>query len=274
MSHEAVLFDVKEGIATLAFNVADRLNPLTPELLAGALAALERVRADATIRVLVLRAEGKAFCVGADLAALGAGKPGGDAAPSSLGDQVAELMDAGGNPLIMGLRELPVPVVCAVHGPVAGGGVGVALAADIVVAAKSAYFYLPFVPALGLVPDMGSAWFMARAIGPARAVGLTLLGDRLGAEQAAQWGLIWTCVDDAARGDEVARIAPRLAALPAHAATETRALYRAAESNTPAEQLVHERERQRELINGPSFVEGVAAFVGKRRPVFPGRRPI
>jgi 2-(1,2-epoxy-1,2-dihydrophenyl)acetyl-CoA isomerase len=273
MTHEAVLFDVKEGIATLSFNVADRLNPLTPELLTGALAALERVHADTTIRVLVIRAEGKAFCVGADLAALGAAKPNGDAAPSSLGDQVAELMDTGGNPLVMGLRELPVPVVCAVQGAVAGGGVGVALAADIVIAAKSAYFYLPFVPALGIVPDMGCAWFMARALGPARTVGLTLLGDRLSAEQAAQWGLIWACVDDAALGGEVARIATRLAALPAHAATETRALYRVAESNTVAEQLVYERERQRELIDGPCFAEGVAAFVGKRRPAFPGRRP-
>ena len=276
MNHEAVLFDANQGVATLAFNLADRLNPLTPALLASALVALERVHADPSIRVLVVRAEGKAFCVGADLAAMGAGDSGADAAlskPPSRREQVAALMDDGGNPLILALRALPVPVVCAVQGAAAGGGVGVALAADVVVAAKSAYFYLPFVPALGIVPDMGSAWFMARALGPARAVGLTLLGDRLSAEQAAQWGLIWACVDDGALGEEVARIAARLAALPAHAAAETRALYRAAESKTLPEQLAYERERQCELIDEPSFAEGVAAFLGKRRPVFAGRQP-
>ena len=270
----AVLFSVSEGIATLTLNQGARMNPLTPALLAGCLQALQRVHADTSIRVLVLTAHGKGFCVGADLAALGAGKVGMAQTSSepSLGEQVAELMYSGGNPLVAGLRALPVPVLCAVKGAVAGGGVGLALAADVVVAARSAYFYLPFVPALGLVPDMGSAWFMQRALGSARAVGLTLLGDRLSAEQAAQWGLIWACVDDAELSAEVGRLAARLAALPAHAATETRALYRAAEANPLADQLAYERERQRELIDGACFAEGVRAFLAKQRPVFAGRR--
>lgn len=262
MSAPAVLFEVSEGIATLTLNEAERLNPLTPALMTGCLQALDRVHADDAIRVLVIAANGRGFCVDADLSDIKA-----DAASA----QIAALMDTGGNPLVAGLRELPVPVVCAVHGAVAGGGVGLALAADIVVAARSAYFYLPFVPALGLVPDMGSAWFMQRAIGPARATGLALLGERLSAEQAAQWGLIWACVDDARLSEEVGRIATRLAALPAHAALETRALLRAAERNSLPDQLRYERERQCELADGAAFAEGVAAFVGKRRPVFAAR---
>ncbi len=271
---DAVLFDVKSGIATLAFNEADRMNPLTPALLSGALAALARVREDASIRVLVVTGKGRGFCVGADLSAMSTGEtvdPGMAAAGTSLGDQVAALMDGGGMPFVTGLRELPVPVVCALNGAVVGGGVGIALAADVVIAARSAYFYLPFVPALGLVPDMGAAWFITRAIGHARSVGLTLLGDRLSAEQAAGWGLIWACVDDAALTEEVGRVARRLAALPAHAALETRALHGVVDSSTLGQQLVYERNRQRELVDGACFAEGVAAFVGKRRPVFPGR---
>lgn len=159
------------------------------------------------------------------------------------------------------------------QGPAAGGGVGVALAADIVIAARSAYFMLPFVPALGLVPDLGSAWFMPRAIGMARSVGLALLGERLSAEQAAQWGLIWACVDDAALANETARVAARLAALPAHGIVETRALFAAAATNDFARQLAYERDRQRELIERKCFAEGVSAFLGKRRPVFAGRAP-
>ncbi len=264
----AVLFDTRDGVATLTLNEPAKMNALTPALMAGALCALDRVRADTSIRVLIVAANGKGFSSGADLAALSESPTDG----RSRGDHVGHLIDTGGKPLVMGLRELPVPVVCAVHGAVAGGGVGIALAADIVVAARSAYFLLPFVPALGLVPDMGSAWFMPRAIGIARSVGLTLLGERLSAEQAAQWGLIWACVDDAMLKDEVARIAARLAALPAHAALETRALFKTAGSNTLDAQLAYERDRQRELVDSECFAEGVAAFGGRRRPVFAGRK--
>ena len=274
MNQEAVLFDVKEGIATLVFNEAARMNPLTPERMAASLAALARVHADESIRVLVVTGKGKGFCVGADLAAMATGAADGASsaeAGASLGDRVAELMDTGGTPFITGLRQLPVPVVCALNGAAVGGGVGIALAADIVVAPRSAYFYLPFVPALGLVPDMGCTWFIARALGHARSLGLTLLGDRLSAERAAEWGLIWACVDDTDLSDEVDRIARRLAALPAHAATETRALHRAVDVNTLSQQLAYETNRQRELIDGACFAEGVAAFGARRRLVFTGR---
>lgn len=264
--NDAVLYSVDAGVATLTLNVGARMNPLTPALQQGCLDGLERVRSDDSVQVLVLTARGKGFCVGADLAAFGdvdaADAPG----PGGIGARIAEMMDRTGNPLIAGLRDLSVPVICAVNGAAAGGGVGLALAADVVIAARSAYFYLPFVPALGLVPDMGSSWFLPRAVGRARAVGLTLLGDRLSAERAEQIGLIWECVDDDRLVERTGLLAARLAALPAHAVLEIRALYRASESNDLSTQLTLERDRQAVLADRPSFGEGVRAF-RERRPM-------
>ena len=267
-----VQYRVDDGVATLTFDDPERMNPLSPALLRDALAALQQVRGDRSVRVLVMAASGRGFCSGADLGAMGRtlSQPPEPGAPS-LGEQTAQLMAEGGNVFVQALRTLPVPVVCAMHGAVAGGGVGVVLAADIVVAARSAYFYLPFAPALGLVPDMGCTWFMQRAVGRTRSLGLTLLGDKLSAEQAERWGLIWTCVDDAALAAEVGRIASRLAALPAHAVAEARALHDHAETAALPAQLDHERERQRELIDRAEFAEGVLAFLERRRPAFAGR---
>jgi 2-(1,2-epoxy-1,2-dihydrophenyl)acetyl-CoA isomerase len=162
-------------------------------------------------------------------------------------------------------------VVCAVNGAAAGGGVGLALAADMVIAARSAYFYLPFAPALGLVPDMGSSWFLPRALGPARALGLALTGEKLPAQQAADWGLIWACVDDGRLAEEAQRLAAQLAALPAHVIGEIRALFAAAGNNTFTQQLALERDRQALLADGESFAEGLRAFAERRKPFFRGR---
>ena len=289
MTESNVLFEVSQGVATLTLNDAARLNPLTTELLRDSMAALQRVHEERDIRVLVLTAKGRGFCVGADLTALGAVGHGAATAAAGaatdvgaklseihapatgLATAVGDLMEQGGNPFVTALRELPVPVLCAINGVLAGGGVGVALAADVTIAARSAYFYLPFVPALGLVPDMGSAWFLQRAVGRSRALALSLLGERLSAEQAMQWGLIWSCVDDAELAAETQRIATRLAALPAHSALETRALFDHAEAARLPEQLRYEAERQRELITGPAFAEGLAAFAAKRKPMFNSR---
>jgi len=264
---DLVRYDVADGVATLTLNDPGRLNPLTMPLLQGALQALQQVHDDRSVRVLVLQGAGRGFCSGADLSSFTA--EGTSAAGRA--EAVSDLLEHGGGPLVLALNELPVPVICAVHGAVAGGGVGLALAADVVIAARSAFFYLPFVPALGLVPDMGAAWFLQRALGPARAKALTLLGERLGAEQAAAWGLIWACVDDDRLAEETTRLATRLAALPAHAALETRALLRAAAVNELPAQLGHERGRQRALVAGAAFDEGLSAFLQKRRPVFPRR---
>ena len=271
MTDPAVHFDVEGAVATLTFADEARMNPLTPAFFAGAFEAIERVHADASIRVLVLAARGKGFCVGADLADLQRRTETGDGGGVSVA--IGELMDESGNPLVLALRALPVPVLAVVQGAVAGGGVGIARAAAGVGAARSAYFMLPFVPALGLVPDMGSSWFLQRAVGSPRALGMALLGDRLSAEQAAAWGVIWRCVDDEALAAEASRLAARLAALPAHAALETRALFRAAAENTLPGQLAYERDRQTALAGGPCLGEGVSAFLARRRPVFAGREP-
>ena len=265
MTHEYVLFEISDGIATLTLNDPAKLNALSKGLQTGLREALARVRDDTSVRAVILTGAGRAFSSGADLSGVGGDVPGDT---RSRGEKSYDGMGALNNPLIMDLHELPVPLVCAANGPVAGGSLGIALAADIVVAAKSAYFYMPFMPALGIVPDMGATWFFPRGIGRARSVGMTLLGNRLSAEQAAQWGLIWACVDDAALMDEARAIAAKLAALPAHAALETRRAFAAAERNSLAEQLEYERERQRDLIDRDEFTEGVSAFLQKRKPVF------
>jgi 2-(1,2-epoxy-1,2-dihydrophenyl)acetyl-CoA isomerase len=271
MTEPSVLFRVEEGVAVATLNEGDRMNPLTESLQAGLLDALARVRHDRSIRAFLLTANGRGFCAGADLKDFSQRAnelPAGD----SLGCYVGRMMENTGNPILHGLRTLPVPVVCAVNGAAAGGGFGIALAGDIVVAARAAFFYLPFVPALGIVPDMAAAWALPRAIGHARALGLTLTGDRLSAEKAAEWGLIWGCVDDDQLQSEAMRIARQLTALPGHAIVETRALFAAAETLTLEQQLDFERARQTELIDGESFAEGVRAFVERRKPAFAGRR--
>lgn len=270
MSDASVLFELDDGVAVATLNEADRLNPLSESLQAGLLAAIARVRDDRSIRALVLTGRGRGFCCGADLKDLGrraAQMPPGD----SLGRYVGRMMAQSGNPIVLGLRTLPVPVVCAINGAAAGGGLGLALAGDLVVAARSAFFYAPFVPALGIVPDMGSAWAAMRTVGRARAMGLMLTGRRLSAEDAVRWGLIWDCVDDEALHAGALSLARELAALPAHAIEETRALLDAAERNGIGQQLDYERQRQQVLIDGESFAEGVRAFVERRQPRFGGR---
>jgi len=158
--------------------------------------------------------------------------------------------------------------VAAVNGPCAGAGVGLALAADIVLAAHSAYFFLSFMPRLGIVPDLGSTWFLERFVGRPRAVAMSLLGERIGAEQAAQWGLVWASVpDDQLQGQALA-MAQRLAALPSHAAPAIRQVFDSAARQDLGTQLRHEADRQCELIDRPEFHEGVRAFLEKREPDF------
>ncbi|GER13511.1 enoyl-CoA hydratase-related protein [Variovorax boronicumulans] len=262
-----ILCEQADGIATLTLNLPHKLNPIAKDLQVELRDALERIRDDRTVRAVILTGAGKAFCVGADLSAMAPpGEPG-----QTLGDQTAEWMQKLSNPLIETLRTLPVPVVAAVNGPAAGAGVGLALAADVTIAARSAYFYLPFLPKLGIVPDLGCTWTIPRRAGRARAMGMALLDERLSAGRAVQWGLIWACADDEQLMDEARAIAQRLARLPAHAVLEAREAFDASEHHTLKEQLHYESERQRALIDRPSFREGVSAFLQKRPPVFETR---
>lgn len=269
MNNSAIHFQTEGAVATISLNQGDRMNPLDDDVIHGLVAAVEQVRNDKGVRAVILTGRGRGFSVGADLAHYRRliDQPDPD---KSLGQYVGDLM-AQMNPVVQSLKELPVPVLCAINGVAAGGGVGLALAGDLVIAAKSAYFYLPFFPSLGAVPDMGATWTLPRAIGLARSVGLALTGEKLPAQTALEWGLIWACVEDEHLEDESRRLALQLASMPAHAILEARAIFAAAHKNSLPEQLALERTRQMELLDGESFTEGVRAFAERRAPVFPGR---
>ena len=224
--------------------------------------ALDRVRTDASLRVLLLTGAGRAFCAGQDLADR-AVAPG--AEPVDLGASI----ERNYRPLVLALRRLPLPVVCAVNGVAAGAGANIALACDIVIAAKSATFIQAF-SKIGLIPDSGGTYFLPRLVGTARAMGLAMLGERLIAEQAAEWGLIWQCVDDGELHAAVEKLLRTLAGAPtAGLAATKRALYASAD-NSLETQLDLERDLQRMLGRSDDYREGVAAFTAKRAPRFGG----
>jgi 2-(1,2-epoxy-1,2-dihydrophenyl)acetyl-CoA isomerase len=251
-------------VAVITLDNPGRRNAFSDPMQRGLAALIQQVHATPSIRAVLLTAAGEAFCAGGDLAG---GIPPGDE-KQTRGQSTREAMEALSNPLVAGLRELPVPLVAAIPGVAAGSGVGIALAADVVVAARSAYFYLPHMAKLGIVPDLGTTWFLERLAGRARATALTLLGQRLSAEQAQAWGLIWACVDDDELQEHALGIARQLADLPAHAAIETRRAYEAAARNDLRAQLHYEAHRISDLMDRPEFDEGMRAFVEKRAPDF------
>ncbi|MGH8801539.1 MAG: enoyl-CoA hydratase-related protein, partial [Casimicrobiaceae bacterium] len=189
MNYEQIRYECEAGIARITLNRPDRLNSFTVQMHGELRDALSRTAVDSSIRVLLLTGEGRGFCAGQDLADR-AVAPGAD--PVDLGASIENYY----RPLVLALRELPLPVVCAVNGVAAGAGANLALACDLVVACRSASFLQAFCR-IGLVPDTGGTYFLPRLVGTARAMGLALLGDRIPADQAAAWGLIWRSVDDA-----------------------------------------------------------------------------
>ena len=263
MDYRNILFASAGGIARVTLNRPERLNSFNDAMHAELRDALGRVAADATVRVLLLTGAGRGFCAGQDLGDR-AVAPG--AAPVDLGDSV----ERNYKPLVLALRALPLPVVCAVNGVAAGAGANLALACDLVLAAKSASFIQPFCK-LGLIPDTGGTYFLPRLVGTARAMGLALLGDKLSAEQAAAWGLIWQCVDDAELPAAVDRLLTHLAAAPTRGLARTKQALYASPAKSLEAQLDLERDFMRELGGSDDYREGVAAFVGKRPAQFHGR---
>ncbi len=263
MAYEHILFAIDGGIARLTLNRPDRLNSFNDAMHAEVRDALGRVRGDASARVLLLTGAGRGFCAGQDLSdrAVAAGD-----APVDLGASI----ERNYKPLVLGLRALPLPVICAVNGVAAGAGANLAFACDLVIAAKSASFIEAFCK-LGLVPDTGGTYFLPRLAGTARAMGLALLGDKISAEQAAAWGLIWQCVEDAELVAVADRLAAHFAQAPTRGLARTKQALYASPSNTLEAQLDVERDFMRELGTSDDYREGVAAFMAKRPPKFSGR---
>ena len=263
MSYQTILFEVSGGVARLTLNRPDRLNSFNVQMHGEVRDALSKLQSNSEARVLVFTGTGRGFCAGQDLGDR-AVAPGGQGV--DLGDSIENYY----KPLVLALRNLPMPVIAAVNGVAAGAGANIALACDLVIATKSASFVQAF-SKLGLVPDSGGTWLLPRLLGNARAMGLALLGDKLPAELAAQWGLIWRCVEDAEFKGVVDQLAGQFAAAPTRGLARTKQAIYESWGHTIEQQLDQERDFQRELGRSQDYAEGVAAFTEKRAPKFTGR---
>jgi 2-(1,2-epoxy-1,2-dihydrophenyl)acetyl-CoA isomerase len=260
MPDPVLLQDRRDGYAVLTLNRPHRLNAFNEQLHEELRAALEACAADADCRAVILTGAGRGFCAGQDLS---------DRDQTLLGEapDLGLTLETYYNPLIRQLRALQKPVVCAVNGVAAGAGANIALACDIVLAARSATFNQVFTR-IGLIPDAGGTWWLTRMLGEARAKGLALTAEPLAAERAAEWGLIWKAVDDAALMAEAEALAQRLANGPVGAYALTKHAIQQASENGLDAQLDLERRLQREAGRSDDYKEGVAAFLQKRPPVY------
>jgi 2-(1,2-epoxy-1,2-dihydrophenyl)acetyl-CoA isomerase len=259
----ATAYEIKDGVGILTLNRPEVLNSINRALIDEVHETAKEVAADPDVGVLLITGAGRGFCAGADLAEQ-ADRPGG----MSVGQGVAHGMRQRFNPMMNALYDLQKPIISAVNGTTAGGGVGLALIADICIAAKSASFISVFGPKLGLIPDLGVTWHLPRLIGRARAIGMALTGDKVPAETAAEWGLIWKCVDDAVLMDEAMTLARKIAKGPSNAFAQIRVALDTAPHNSYADQLEYEAATQGVLGDHPNFVEGVTAFLKKREAKF------
>jgi len=258
MTYETIQFE-PGTIARITLNRPDRLNSFTAGMHEEVRDAFANLGA---ARVVVLTGAGRGFCAGQDLNDRAV-------APGEAVD-LGETVTKSWNPLIRTLTSLPQPVIARVNGVAAGAGANVALACDIVVAAKSAKFIQSF-SAIGLIPDSGGTWALPRLVGQARALGLALTGEPLAAERAAEWGLIWKAVDDKALDAEVDSIASKLAALPPLGLAAIKEMIRASWQYSLDEELERQAGAMRRLGFTEDYREGVAAFLEKRPPNFNGR---
>lgn len=263
MSQAPVLFASSGGVARITLNRPDKLNSFNVAMHEALRDAVAGVAADARARVLLLTGAGRAFCAGQDLGDRSVAAGG---ARVDLGATVATYYA----PLVQSLRALALPVVCAVNGVAAGAGANVALACDLVIAKRSARFIEPFAK-LGLIPDTGGTYFLPRLLGTARAMGVAMTAATLTAEQAADWGLIWKCVDDDAFDAEVETLVHQLAAAPTRGLARTKQAIYASAGNSLEAQLALEGEYMRELGFSHDYAEGVAAFMEKRVAKFTGK---
>lgn len=262
MNFEHILFHIDSGVATLRLNRPKQLNSFNLKMHGEVREALKQVRQSAEVRALLLTGEGRGFCAGQDLDDR-------NVAPGAEMPDLGESIEQHYNPLIRQLRDLPMPVICAVNGVAAGAGANIAFACDLVLAARSASFIQAFCK-IGLVPDSGGTWTLPRLVGMARAKALTMLGERISAEQAERWGMIWRCVDDEALQDEALELARHLATQPTTGLALIKRALNASAGNTFDQQLDLERDLQRLAGRTEDYREGVGAFKEKRTATFKG----
>jgi 2-(1,2-epoxy-1,2-dihydrophenyl)acetyl-CoA isomerase len=263
MDDTPILVEQRAGYRVITLNRPQRLNAFNEAMHQELKRALAAAEGDPGCRALLLTGAGRGFCAGQDLN----DRLSKDGETPVLGDALATYY----NPLVRRLRTLPFPVVAAVNGVAAGAGANIALACDIVLAARSASFVQAFAK-IGLIPDSGGTWILPRLVGPARARGLALIGEPLPAEKAETWGLIWKMVDDNALMDDAHKLCSHFASAPTVALALIKRALDAAWENDLDAQLDLEREFQHEARLTPDYAEGVRAFLAKRPPVFTGRK--
>jgi 2-(1,2-epoxy-1,2-dihydrophenyl)acetyl-CoA isomerase len=257
---DTVKVALADGLLRLTLNRPDKLNSFNEEMHLALRAALQRAHDESGIRAVLLTGAGRGFCAGQDL---GDRDPRKDTAPPDLGRTIETFY----NPLIRQMRSLDKPIICAVNGVAAGAGANIALACDIVLAARSAKFIQAFCK-IGLIPDSGGTWSLAQLLGEARAKALALTAEPLAAETAAAWGLIWKVVDDGELAAEAEALGRKLAAGPTFGLGLIKRAIQASAGHTLDQQLDLERDLQRQAGRSADYAEGVAAFLDKRPAEF------
>lgn len=257
--------EIKDNMAILRLNNPDQVNPIDEHVAAKLCREIRELQTVKEVGVIVITGNGKAFSGGGDISSFKLGLLDQEAYANHV---VNVILRETATPLLLAIRSSSKPVICAVNGAAAGIGAGLALACDFVIADNTAFFTIPFMPNLGIIPDMGMTWLLPRLIGRPRAIKMALLGEKISADQALEWGMISDCVEASKLMTETQKLAHKLSQLPTHAITEIRTALDLAINSELVTHLEYEAVRQGELLRKPEFREGVEAFLEKRKPNF------